>query len=491
MPPVSDTKRTAVKGFGWQTFGQFAQNGVQFIASLVFARLLLREEYGVAMVAFTVADFASLLRVSGIAQAFIASPRPSEEIRDTVFWVAQFSGVVYAALLFFGAGWVETVLGAQGLAPLLQLLAVAQLVDGLRVAPFALLMREYRFRDKTIAEAVPFVFGAAVAISLAFVLPEDARIWALASMPVARTAGQAVLFNWYLPVVPRLRFHVGRARELLRASYGILGSNLPSSVLELVPTIAVQQRAGEVAAGAFRVGSNLVVPASRLGHAANYTLFPILARFRDDEQRFRASLLRSMRTVGALSTGLLAWAWVTSPSLVPLLFGEKWRFAAEAARWLSVAAALRVYTYIVTNGLLAVGRDVPSLLIWMCSLAVGIGALYLIPMELGDPAPGAVALTMATATGFLMSITALTVTLKVRVSEALGNLVPALSSVGVGIAAGLVADAGVNQQADWLRFLAVSAAFAAGFLPICGVLLGGGPYSLLSLRGIKQVIQRN
>lgn len=488
---MSEVKRTAIKGFGWQTSGVFVQNGVQFLLSLVFARLLLREEYGVAMVAFTVAELASLLRVAGLAQACIASPRSDSEVRDTAFWLAQGSGLVYGAALFFGAGLLANLLGASNLVPLLRALSLVQIVDSFRVVPFALLMRHLRYRDNAICEAVPFVVGSAVAFSLAALLDPTDRIWALMAMPLTRIVVQAALFNWFQPGLPHGWLDRQVARELTSSGYTILGSNLPSSLLELIPTLAVQQRAGEVAAGAFRIGNNLMVPAARIGHTANYTLFPILAKFRDDLERLQRSVLRSMRSIGAFAMGILAWAWVVAPDLVPLLFGKAWTNAVPAAQWLAVASALRMYTYIGTNALLATGRERPSLVVWTGSLAVGLGALYTIPMKANDPTPGALALTLATGVGFLLSLSALSRALQMRVRDIFAALAPALASGGLGIVLGYGFGTLAGGESSWLRLLLVTLGFAAGFLPICGILLGGDPRALFSLRGIKQVIQRN
>jgi O-antigen/teichoic acid export membrane protein len=488
---VSEVKRTAIKGFGWQTSGVFVQNGVQFLISLVFARLLLREEYGVAMVAFTIAELASLLRVAGLAQACIASPRSDDEVRDTAFWLALGSGLLYAAVLFFGADLFASVLGASGLAPLLRALSVVQIVDSFRVVPFSLLMRDLRYRDNAICEAVPFVVGCLLAFALAAIVPPQQRIWALMAMPLTRIVVQSLLFNWFQPGMPRRWLDKEVARELSISGYTILGSNLPSSLLELIPTLAVQQRAGEVAAGAFRIGNNLMVPAARIGHTANYTLFPILAKFRDDLERLQRSILRSMRTIGALAMGILGWAWVAAPDLVPLLFGKAWLNAVPAAQWLAVASALRLYTYIGTNALLATGRERPSLVVWTGSLAVGVVALYTIPMTGADPTAGAIALTMATGAGFLLSVGALSRALKLHPVDVSVALAPALLSGSTGIAVGYGFGALVGADLQWLHLLAVSVGFAVGFLPVCGVLLGGRPHSLLTPSGIKQLIQRN
>ncbi|RMG24395.1 MAG: hypothetical protein D6724_06195 [Armatimonadetes bacterium] len=488
MPPVSEFKRIAVKGFGWQTAGLFGQNAVQFVFALVFARLLLREEYGVAMVALTVAEFASLLRVAGLAQAFIASPREEGEVRDTVFWLSASSGVFFACVLFFGAPLFGHVLEEERLVPLLRVLAAVQLMDLFRVVPFGCLMRRLQFREKAISEAMPGILAVCAAVGAAFVVPEDRRIWALVGMPVLRTLLQVVFFLRYAPFVPRLRFDREKARELLKSSYAILGSNLPSSLLELIPTLAVQQRAGAVAAGGFRIGNNLITPPTRLGHAANYTLFPILAKLRSEPERLLRSVLRSVRTIGALSTGIHGAVWVTAPALVPLLFGEKWTIAVAATQWLALASALRLYTYIVTNALLATGREMPSVWIWGLSLAVGVGTLYGFPMTSGDPTMGAVALACALGVGFLGSLVALRSHFGATGGEILGGLLPSVVSAGVAGALGYGA-LHLFPNSHALAALASVLVYSLAFLALAGAMLGGGVWSLFTVKGIKEVIR--
>jgi O-antigen/teichoic acid export membrane protein len=488
MAPVSVYKRAAVKGFGWQTAGLFGQNAVQFVFALVFARLLLREEYGVAMVALTVAEFATLLRVAGLAQAFIASPREEEEIRDTVFWLSASSGAFFTAALFFGAPLFGRILGDDALTPLLRALAAVQALDLFRVVPFGCLMRRLQFREKAISEAMPGILAVCVAVGAAFVLPAERRIWALIGMPVLRAFLQVVFFLWYAPYVPRARFDRAIAKELLKSSYAILGSNLPSSLLELIPTLAVQQRAGAIAAGGFRIANNLTVVPSRLGHTANYTLFPILAKLRSEPDRLRNSLVRAMKTVGTLSTGMLGAVWVTAPALVPLLFGQKWSNAVAATQWLAVAAALRLYTYVITNALLATGREMPSVWIWGSSLLVGLVALYGLPMQQADPTTGAIALAISVAVGFAGSLWAFYRQFGASFADVLASLLPSTLAVGVGGALGYGALL-LFSQTPLLAAFASGTVYTVAFLAIAGILLGAGPLSLFTIRGIKEVIR--
>jgi lipopolysaccharide exporter len=486
---LSGYKRKAISGFLWQAFGLVGQQGIQLVANMLFARLLLKSENGVIVAAVVILDYATLLRVSGISQAFVAYEGDDTETRHTVFWACLASGVAMSLAIFFGAPLVASLLNSPGLSFVLRALAVTQLIDSLKIVPFSLIWRHLRFRERTIAETTPYILGLGAAVVGLFVLPAERRIEAVVWMYIVRSVGQAILFLYYERYWPKRIFDWTFFRLISRRAATVLAFNLPSSTLVPLPSIAVFGRAGEVAGGAFGLAAKVVSPASRLSYAANITLFPIFARLRDDREKLIPAILRSLKTVGAAPVAILALIVATAPQLIPLILGERWRSAVPVAQLLACAGVFEMYSYVMASVLLAANKAAFIIVTWSTTLALAAALLFFWPMARGDAATGAALAVGYGAVGFLISLASMSIAFRIPFLRVCGSLLPAFLSAGAALAAADLAGMAVGAP---LVSLAVKVfVFLAVFIPLCGILLGGTWRSLLSAHEIKELIRAN
>ncbi|MGI8923556.1 MAG: oligosaccharide flippase family protein [Fimbriimonadales bacterium] len=486
---MSGFKRKAISGFFWQAFGLVGQQGIQLIANLLFARLLLKEENGVLIAAIAILDYATLLRVSGILQAFVAYEGDDTEARHTVFWASLLSGLAMCAALFFGAPFIASWLNSDGLTPVLRALSVMQLIDSIRIVPFALIWRHLRFKERTIAETVPFIAGlVSAAVGLA-ILPREQRIYAVVWMYLVRSVGQALLFLYFEPYRPALKFDWPFFRLISRRSVGVLAFNLPSSTLVSLPSIAVFGRAGEAAGGAFGLATKLTAPATSLSYAANITLFPIFAQLKNDAEKLKASILRSLKGAAVLPIALLTFIIATAPELIPVVLGEKWRSAVPAARWIALAGIFQMYSFVLASVLLAASKTIYIIVTWTSTLVLAAALLFLVPMAQGDALAGGQITAAYGAFGFVMSLGATSIAMRMPVGSILSTLVPASLSAAAAVAASLVLGEAVHDESA--RLAVKTLAFGVVFLPACGILLGGSWRSLLTPQGLRELIGRN
>lgn len=145
-------------------------------------------------------------------------------------------------------------------------------------------------------------------------------------------------------------------------------ASLASSVsvgTEALPLAIIGAVGGPGTLGGFRVG---LAPAKLTTTAFSplpTILFPILSKesARGEWEAIRARVLRWTRVTVPIALGLAAIAWFTLPLLIPVLFGSKFDFAVQPARFLVAAALVRGTTAWSKVLPLAVGQPGMSLLI--------------------------------------------------------------------------------------------------------------------------------
>lgn len=94
-------KKRAATGVIWSSASQFGRQGMQFITTVILARLLSPSDFG--LVAMVVIGFVSIFAELGTSAAVVQRKKTSEELLSTIFWVNALFGVLVMAVIFLSA----------------------------------------------------------------------------------------------------------------------------------------------------------------------------------------------------------------------------------------------------------------------------------------------------------------------------------------------------------------------------------------------------
>lgn len=461
-----------------------------FIATLVFGRMLTSEQYGLVSFALAFVMFVDVLRHSGVMQAFIAFQGTDEEAQDTVFWMSFAAGIFWTLILVGVALVLPHTGAAPGVSSLLSVLCFTLLIDSFKLVPTALLLRRLKFRENAISESSGVLVGMVVGMVCLLVLPNDQKQWAMVVMYLVRSLVGAIVFNIYAPHFPKFRFDKAVASPLSKRGMGILASNFPSSTIDSFTDMAIGFVLKAAPLGYFRLGFNATSPTIYLAHAANNTIFPIIAKHQDDLEKAKEISLRAIKSIGLISIGIAAWLFVVSPDLLPLLFVEKGLPSSSVAQFLAFAVLLRSWTFVCTNAMLAVGKSFAAAGTWWITL--GVAACLMLFGLKPDSAPSYAAMLVLIYSGvsFLAALFWMTKAFPVSLSRLVLAYLPAVFSAiaGVGAATCIYLFAGFEGN-HGLRFLIASIAYFVAFLPVCGAMAGTGWGSLFRVSGWKAMLK--
>ena len=117
---MDSLKDKTVKGVGWTALDSVSSYGISFLVSLVLARLLSPDEYGlIGIITIFIAIFNTIID-SGFSTALIRKPSVTNDDYSTVFIINLGISIVLAILLYFGAGAISVYFGRDELVSLTQ-----------------------------------------------------------------------------------------------------------------------------------------------------------------------------------------------------------------------------------------------------------------------------------------------------------------------------------------------------------------------------------
>src|SRR4051794_37028651 len=137
--------RLAVRGVLWQALSFGLGRALTLVATIVLARLLTPEEFGLVGLALVFVSFAEYVTDLGVAQALVYFER-DRRTQDAALALCIASGTALAAAALLAAPAIAGFFDAPEIAPMVRVLAGALLLSALRQVPVALLRRELAFR---------------------------------------------------------------------------------------------------------------------------------------------------------------------------------------------------------------------------------------------------------------------------------------------------------------------------------------------------------
>lgn len=354
--------RRVVTGVGWNASSSFISQVVGFIRSIIIARLLLPEEFGLFSMALTIVLGLNALTTLGLDQTILARKFDSDsELRaqlDTV-WSAELVRSFVLALLVLACAYpVAHFYGQPRLLGLIPLLSLSTLLDGFQNIGLAILRKQISFARIFWYELTTNLAAAVLTITLAVQLRS---VWALVLGQVIAAALGMVLSYVFHPYRPRFAFDkVAFKRVLNFGKFGLVIA-IASYVTTTADNVAVGRWLGAGALGNYALAYNLAsFPIGVLVYALGKVTLPAFAELAATVPARLDNAFTRVFTLGALLLiSLQAPLFILSADVVQVLYGSKWAVAAPVLRVLSLIIPLRGLVLIINSFWFGLNRPRP------------------------------------------------------------------------------------------------------------------------------------
>ena len=317
---LSDRTRTAV---GWRFAAATLKFVLQMAVTVVLARLLPVESFGIIAQASIVIGFVTVVSEAGMAPTLIQRRTLGEEHIRVAFSISLVMGI-----LLCGSVWVLAPLGGSFFrspetVPVLRLLGASFLFASIGATVGALLQRQLDFRRLFWTDVLSYVGGyAVIGILLAAC---GFGVWALAWACLLQTFLKTCLTVGLAGRPVRLGFGLREAKGLFASGSGMSATRLVLHAARNLDYLVVGRFLGAEALGLYtRAYQLMVLPIFHFSGVLNAVLFPAYAEIQDQQERLRRVFLSNIRVVAIIVFPLLAGMAVVAPELVAVLFGSRW-----------------------------------------------------------------------------------------------------------------------------------------------------------------------
>lgn len=379
-------KQGAIGSAKYLAASQVVRTALMLLSTLVVARLLSPDDYGVVAMCAPFLALVVLVQDLGLGIATIQARELTRAQSSAIFWINLGAALVLAVFIVLAAPLVGLFYGDRRAILVMAASALGVLVTGSSLQHMALLNRDMAFRAISRIEIASYVATFLATLALALALRS---YWALVFGTLAGAVVQAALAWRASPFRPARRPGIAAGRAMAAVGGNLTAFNLFNFLVRNVDTLIVAKAAGAGPAGLYdRSYKLMMLPLISINAPLSRLLMPLLARERDRPDAYRRKFLLACRTVTLVVVPGILVAAATSEALLPFLLGRAWRGAGPIFFWLGLAGAIQPALNLTGALFIASGRT--RVMMWT---GIGSAALTLAAFAIGSGwgAPGVAA----------------------------------------------------------------------------------------------------
>lgn len=331
---MNDINSKMTRGAAWMITARMLDRSIGIISTIILARLLVPEDFGLIAMATSISAILELLGAFGFDLALIQNPKVERKHYDTAWTFNVIFNFFCALLMIVVAYPVASFYGDDRVAPVMLFLSLSYMIFAFNNIGIVNFRKELNFRDEFILLLSRRVLTFVITITGAFYFKS---YWALIIGMVSGRLISVLLSYWMHTYRPKLS--LAAWRELISFSKWILANNFLFFLIHRSSDFVIGRLHGASSLGTYSVAYEIAtLPSTELVAPINRVTFPGFSKIADpkaiSEAYVKIFALISL-LIFPIGIGIAA---VASP-LVKTALGQNWLAATELVELLAIYGA--------------------------------------------------------------------------------------------------------------------------------------------------------
>jgi lipopolysaccharide exporter len=334
------TTRT-IHGISWNLVATVSNTVLQIGYTAIMARLLSPTDFGLMAMAMVVVKFGDYFSKMGMAHALVQKQDLTNDDIRSVFTTSVLIGLLFTGLMYFFAPWFEYVFDSEKVIPVIKVLSINFLLNGLSITSLGLLGKELEFKKLAIIDMTAFLLcNMGIGIYLAY---SGFGVFSLVYAGIAQQIIMLIisfglirhdirpLFNWkvYKPLL------IFGSRISLISFLEYIGGNLD--------TFLIAKFHGAANVGLYSKARMLVfLPAYRLSRSMTSVIFPAFSKIQNNMAKLGNAYISSITLMSAILFPICFGVFAASKEIILVILGEQWTDAIPILQIFSFVVPLQL-----------------------------------------------------------------------------------------------------------------------------------------------------
>jgi len=347
-------EQKTIGGVKWSGLSQFIRIGTQTITSVILARLLLPEDFGLLGMALVFMGLVAIFNDMGIGSAIVQKQDINQKNLSSIFWFDLLIGVLAMLIIILAAPWIARFYGQNSLISIISVMSISFLFTSLSMVQNSLLLKELKFKKLALLELTSTISASLLGISLAYLgYGVWSLVWQNISMTLIYASMAWITEHW----IPEIHFSWKDIKPIIGFSSNLSGFNLLNYFSRNADYLLIGKFLGATALGYYTLAYTMMLfPLSNISSVLSKVMFPALSQIQHDNSKFRLFYLKSTKYIAFVSFPMMLGLFAIAEEFVLIVYGTKWVPVIFLIKVLSIIGLMQSIGSTVGSIYLAKGR---------------------------------------------------------------------------------------------------------------------------------------
>jgi len=299
---------------------------MQFIFSIILARLLVPADFGMIITIQIFTGFAGLVASGGMGQALIRAKEVSNIDFQVIFTIQLAIGTAIYTAFFLVAPWFSGWFNDPLYQDLLRVSAISFLLRPFIQLHTIWLQREMQFKQMATRTLIGSMVGGGSSILMA---ATGFGVWSLILGGLLGNLLTIPLLFRLTPQKPRLNFRLDIARRHSGFGFKLTVNDLISYLRRQTSNFIISRLAGPSMVGLFNKGDSLAkLPFTIISAPIYQPVFRTMSASQDNPDQVKYLFYKMISLLILYTLPLYAGMWWLAEPFVTVVYGEHWRASA-------------------------------------------------------------------------------------------------------------------------------------------------------------------
>ena len=318
----SRTGNTIITNFIWRFAERCGAQLVQFIVSIVLARLLAPEVYGTIALITVITTILNVFVDSGMGSALIQKKDADSEDFSTVFYFNMCVCIILYIGLFISSPWIAQFYKDPTLTPVIRVLGLTIVISGVKNIQQAYISKTMQFKRFFFATLGGTIGAAVRGIWRAF---EGFGVWALVAQQIFNATVDTMILWITVKWRPKKEFSFERLKGLFSYGWKLLASSLLDTVYNNIRQLIIGRMYTPSDLAFYNRGKQFPdVIITNINTTIDSVLLPTMSQEQDNTERVKAMTRRAIKTSTYIMAPLMMGLAFCAKSVISLILTDKW-----------------------------------------------------------------------------------------------------------------------------------------------------------------------
>lgn len=368
-------RKKTVFGFFWRFAERCGAQGVAFVVSIVLARILEPEVYGLIALVTVFTSILSVFIDSGLGESLVQKKDADDLDFSTVFYFNMIMCIGIYLILFFTAPLIAKFYNNVQLTPVVRVLSITLLISGVKGIQQSYVSKNMLFKRFFFSTLGGTIFSAVLGILLAY---KGAGVWALVAQNLSNNLIDTIILWITVKWRPKAMFSFKRLKELFSFGWKLLISSLIDTGYNQLRSLIIGKKYSSADLAFYNRGKTFPYTfIVNINNSIDSVLLPSMSQAQDNPAAVKSMTRRSVKVTTYVIAPLLMGIAFCSKPLISLILTDKWL---ECVPYMIIFCITYIFYPINTanlNAIKALGRSDLFLKLEIIKKVVGITAILI------------------------------------------------------------------------------------------------------------------